>query len=64
MSEHVTGRDVQRGDIIQDPRGTRFLHIDAIVEVPEMNGRTLWFEDNGRGDYRAVGLDDELTREA
>lgn len=62
MSEEITGRDVCRGDVIQDPRGNRFLHIDAIVEVPEMHGRTLWFEDCGRGDYRAVDLDQPLTR--
>jgi hypothetical protein len=64
MGEQITGRDVCCGDIIQDPRGSRFLRIDAIVEVPEMHGRTLWFEDCGRGDYRAVRLDEPLTRTA
>jgi hypothetical protein len=60
VNRQIKGRDVRRGDVIQDPRGSRFLYIDAIVEVPEMHGRTLWFEDAGRGEYVAVGLDQDL----
>ena len=62
----MKARDVQPGMTVLHPRDGMALKVVAIVEVPEMNGRTFWYEafsggEHGRGDYFAADVDADIA---